>query len=53
VLLGVRIAKEVLAHIDHLAEQEKLMRDGKPDRARMTRLLLSYAIRTWRMGWRP
>jgi hypothetical protein len=40
--------------IDQMARDEGIVdEDGAPNRSEMIRLLLTYALRHWKKGWRP
>lgn len=49
-----RLARSAIEYIDRLAVEEGVvLRDGKPNRSEMIRLLLAFALRNWKRGWRP
>ncbi len=40
--------------IEQLARDEGIVdEDGEPNRSEMIRILLAYALRNWKKGWRP
>jgi hypothetical protein len=40
--------------IETLARDEGIVdEDGEPNRSEMIRILLAFALRHWRQGWRP
>lgn len=40
--------------IEQLARDEGVVdEDGEPNRSEMIRILLAYALRHWKKGWRP
>lgn len=43
-----------VAVIEQLARDEGVVDDGgEPNRSEMIRILLAYAVRNWKRGWRP
>lgn len=49
-----RMTEAAAWEIDKLARAEGIVKsDGDPNRSAMIRLLLAFAVRNWRKGWRP
>lgn len=53
-LVAFRMARTAVEYVDNLARQEGVLdAKGRPNRSEMLRILLAYAVRNWRKGWRP
>jgi len=52
--LNARVSWSAVDRIDQLAADEGVTTaDGRPNRSEMVRILLTYAARHWKKGWRP
>lgn len=53
-LVAFRMARAAVEYVDNLATQEGIVdASGPPNRSEMLRILLSFAVRNWKRGWRP
>ncbi|MFG1846745.1 hypothetical protein [Micromonospora carbonacea] len=49
-----RASKPAIGILEQLAHDEGVLdRHGNPNRSEMIRILLAYALRHWKRGWRP
>lgn len=52
--VNFRTSWQSIGVIEQLARDEGVVdEDGEPNRSEMLRILLAYALRHWRRGWRP
>lgn len=53
-IVGFLISWAAVDAIEQLARDEGVVdEDGEPNRSEMIRILLAYALRHWKRGWRP
>lgn len=52
--VNFRASWQAVDIIEHLARDEGVVDEGgEPNRSEMIRILLAYALRNWKKGWRP
>ncbi|MFY1686473.1 hypothetical protein [Plantactinospora sp. WMMB782] len=52
--VNTRMSWTAVGVIDDLARTEDVREaDGRPNRSEMIRILLAFALRHWKRGWRP